>query len=42
MITFEPGIYSAALQGGIRLEDNYIVRSDGLENLFQYPRGIDR
>ena len=31
-------MYSTALQGGIRLEDNYVVREDGLENLFDYPR----
>ncbi len=37
VITLEPGVYSQALQGGIRLEDNYIVREDGLENLFDFP-----
>ena len=37
MFTLEPGIYSSALRGGIRLEDNYVVREDGLENLFEFP-----
>ena len=37
VITLEPGVYSQALQGGIRLEDNYLVREDGLENLFDFP-----
>ena len=40
VVAVEPGIYSAALNGGIRLEDNYVVREDGLENLFNYPRGL--
>lgn len=37
VITLEPGVYTEALQGGIRLEDNYVVREDGLENLFDFP-----
>lgn len=40
VITLEPGIYSEALHGGIRLEDNYIVREHGLENLFDYPMSL--
>ncbi len=40
VITLEPGVYSPALQGGIRIEDNYVVRADGLENLFHYPHGL--
>ena len=40
VITLEPGIYTHALQGGIRLEDNYVVREDGLENLFSYPKEL--
>ncbi|MES1257698.1 MAG: Xaa-Pro peptidase family protein [Acidobacteriota bacterium] len=40
VITIEPGIYTPALHGGIRLEDNYLVREDGLENLFHYPREL--
>ncbi len=37
VLTLEPGVYTEALQGGIRLEDNYIVRANGLERLFDYP-----
>jgi Xaa-Pro dipeptidase len=37
VIAIEPGIYTEALQGGIRLEDNYVVRDNGLENLFDFP-----
>jgi Xaa-Pro dipeptidase len=37
VFTLEPGIYSKALQGGIRLEDNYVLRADGPEDLFDYP-----
>jgi Xaa-Pro dipeptidase len=40
VITLEPGVYTKALQGGIRLEDNYVVRENGLDNLFDYPRGL--
>ena len=37
--TLEPGIY---LQGewGMRVENDYLVTDDGLENLFDYPRDI--
>jgi Xaa-Pro dipeptidase len=37
VFTLEPGLYSAALRGGIRLEDNYVLRESGLENLFAFP-----
>lgn len=37
VFTLEPGIYAKALQGGIRLEDNYLVTQTGIENLFSYP-----
>jgi Xaa-Pro aminopeptidase len=40
VIALEPGIYGEALQGGIRLEDNYMVRERGLENLFDFPREL--
>jgi Xaa-Pro aminopeptidase len=41
VLTLEPGVYSAALQGGIRIEDNYAVREHGLENLFSFvPRDL--
>jgi Xaa-Pro aminopeptidase len=37
VITLEPGVYTSALQGGIRLEDNYVVGETGIENLFDFP-----
>jgi glucose 1-dehydrogenase len=37
VIAIEPGIYTAALQGGMRLEDSDVVRENGLENLFDFP-----
>ncbi len=40
VIALEPGIYGEALRGGIRLEDNYVVRENGLENLFDFPREL--
>ena len=40
VLTLEPGVYSTKLQGGIRLEDNYVLRESGLENLFDFPLGL--
>ncbi|MBM3736091.1 MAG: aminopeptidase P family protein [Acidobacteria bacterium] len=40
VITIEPGVYTSALQGGIRLEDNYLVTRTGLERLFHYPDAL--
>jgi len=37
VFTIEPGIYTKALQGGIRLEDNYVLRQSGPEDLFDFP-----
>ncbi|MFN7921874.1 MAG: M24 family metallopeptidase [Bryobacteraceae bacterium] len=37
VFTLEPGIYSQALQGGIRLENNYLITERGVENLFNFP-----
>lgn len=37
VFTLEPGIYTQALQGGIRLEDNYVLRAGGPEDLFNFP-----
>jgi Xaa-Pro aminopeptidase len=38
VFTLEPGVYTRRLQGGIRLEDNYLITDHGLENLFA---GVD-
>ncbi|MCZ2155400.1 MAG: Xaa-Pro peptidase family protein [Bryobacterales bacterium] len=40
VFTLEPGVYSQALHGGIRLEDNYLVTETGIRNLFDYPREL--
>jgi Xaa-Pro aminopeptidase len=40
VIALEPGCYAPALQGGIRLESNYVVREDGLEDLSEFPYGL--
>jgi Xaa-Pro dipeptidase len=37
VFTLEPGIYVPELGGGIRLEDNYVLRENGIENLFNFP-----
>ncbi|MEO7651447.1 MAG: Xaa-Pro peptidase family protein [Bryobacteraceae bacterium] len=37
VIAVEPAIYSAGLNGGIRLENDYLVTSSGLERLFDFP-----
>ena len=33
----EPGLYGPHLAGGIRLENTYVVKRDGLENLVTAP-----
>ena len=38
--TLEPGLYFAG-DFGIRVENDYLVTTNGLENLFDYPRDID-
>ena len=40
VFTLEPGVYVPALGGGLRLEDNYVLRPDGLENLFDFPMDL--
>jgi Xaa-Pro aminopeptidase len=35
--TAEPGLYGPHLNGGIRLENLYLVRADGVENLISAP-----
>jgi Xaa-Pro aminopeptidase len=37
VIAVEPGCYAAALHGGVRLECDYVVRENGLENLSSFP-----
>jgi Xaa-Pro aminopeptidase len=37
VIAAEPGLYAEALQGGIRLEHNYLVGKDGVTELDQFP-----
>jgi len=38
--TAEPGLYHDSLQQGIRLEENYVVTSDGIKRLTDYPLGL--
>ena len=40
VFTVEPGIYVAANQGGIRVENNYLVTETGIEKLFDYPLSL--
>lgn len=37
IFTIEPGQYASELAGGLRLENNYLVGSDGVENLTPFP-----
>jgi Xaa-Pro dipeptidase len=37
IFTAEPGIYGTELGGGIRLENQYLVTSDGVKNLLNFP-----
>ncbi|MCA9188738.1 MAG: aminopeptidase P family protein [Planctomycetales bacterium] len=36
-VTVEPGLYSESLRGGIRLEQDYLITSDGVERLTSFP-----
>jgi Xaa-Pro dipeptidase len=40
VFTLEPGVYTEALQGGIRIEDNYLLTESGLVNLFEFPKEL--
>lgn len=40
VIAIEPAVYSEHLQGGIRLENTYIVRESGAESLFDFPLSL--
>jgi Xaa-Pro dipeptidase len=37
IFTAEPGIYSKEINGGIRLENQYVVTENGVENLVDFP-----
>lgn len=37
VFTVEPGLYSPELAGGLRIENQYVVRADGVENLTPFP-----
>lgn len=40
VITMEPGLYSEDLKAGIRLEENYLITEDGVEQLTSFSRGL--
>ena len=37
VFTAEPGLYTEALRAGIRIEENYLVTTDGVEQLTRFP-----
>ena len=37
VFTLEPGLYGLELRGGVRLEQNYLVRAGGVERLSSFP-----
>jgi len=40
VVTVEPGVYTLANQGGIRVENNYLITESGCELLFDYPLSL--
>jgi len=40
VFTMEPGLYSDGLKAGIRLEENYLLTANGLEQLTSFPRAL--
>lgn len=40
VFTAEPGLYTEALRAGIRLEENYLVTADGVEQLTKFPTDL--
>ena len=37
VFTLEPALYGEALQGGVRLEQLYVLRASGLDRLSKFP-----
>lgn len=42
MLCFEPGVYDAKRRIHVRLENTYLVKGDGVENLSPYPFRLSR
>lgn len=40
IFTAEPGLYGNGINGGIRIENDYLVTNDGVENLLNFPTGL--
>ena len=40
VFTAEPGLYGPSLNGGIRIENDYLVTADGVVNLLQFPTAL--
>jgi Xaa-Pro aminopeptidase len=37
VFTVEPGLYNNGLRAGVRIEENYLVTADGVEQLTTTP-----
>jgi Xaa-Pro dipeptidase len=40
IFTAEPGLYGGGINGGIRIENDYLVTKDGVENLLNFPTDL--
>ena len=40
VFTAEPGLYNKTLRAGIRIEENYLVTADGVEQLTRFPTAL--
>ncbi len=40
IITMEPGLYGDELKHGMRLEENYLIKEEGIEKLTPFPRTL--
>lgn len=40
VLTVEPGIYGVKLNGGVRIEDNFLITANGCQLLSDYPRSL--